>query len=168
MTDVAFKDQPLADKEAPNFLSKAALRAARKWKDKAVTRPAGSPGFKPTATQAKQVEKMAAMGLSSREIGQILCIEKHLVEFFYEYEIKTATARVNMAVGKACLEMALDKQHPDMTKFWLKSRAGWKETNVLEHQGIDKDADEARAAREKLLGGAIPEPANGGTAEAAQ
>lgn len=150
----------LSAKHLPNFLGEAALRAHRRWQGAAgkeardkILKQVGSPGFRPSKSQAKQIEIMAAMGLLPKEIGTILGIETKLIEFFYTYELKTAKLRASLPVAKAALEMASDKRHPDMTKFWLQCNAGWTPSQQIDHTGIDKDADDARAAREKLLEG---------------
>lgn len=95
----------------------------------------GSPGFEPGPEQAAQVEKMTALGMSVRDISAILRIEPKLLEKYYTYELETAAARVNDQVAKVALQMALCGSLPDMTKFWLKTRAGWKETKVTEVTG---------------------------------
>jgi hypothetical protein len=148
-----FATELLAEDEFPSFLGHAALRAARGWKEKKTdARLVGSPGFKPSAAQARMISKMAVAGLKTAEISRILNIEKSLLEFYYKYELDSSKLRANAAVGMVALRMALDKLHPEMTRFWLKTQAGWKETEVHEHTGIDAAADEARIAREKLLG----------------
>lgn len=150
--------------ELPAMLSHAAMRAHRRhWKDKSHPALINSPGFKPSATQARQIEKLAVCGLSAREIGSVLGVEKSLLEFYYSYELKTAKLRTNASVGRVALKLALDGDHSDMTRFWLKTQAGWKETEVHEHSGIDAAADEARIAREKLLGGDEPSGQGEGT-----
>jgi len=150
-----FADTPLTDSELPTFLKRAAARAiqsARKaWKEKNFPLH-NSPGFTPIAAQARQVSKLAALGIKPHEIALVLQIEKSLLTFYYDYEIKSAKIRTNAAVAKVALDMALSGQHENMTKFWLKSQAGWKERDVVEHEGLDAAADEAKAAREKLLG----------------
>lgn len=95
----------------------------------------GSPGFDPGPDQAKQVEQMAALGMSSGDIGGILCIEQKLLEHYYKYELETASNRINQHVAKVALSMALSGADPDMTKFWLKTRAGWNETKKVELSG---------------------------------
>lgn len=147
-----FKDNTLTDKELPALLSETAMEAHRRhWTDRAPSSAHNSPGFMPSATQAAMVGKMRTLGMSPREIGMILNIEKSLVEFYYGYELKTASLRTNMSVAQVALKMALSGQDPDMTRFWLKTRAGWKETEVHQHEGLDATADEAKAARQKLL-----------------
>lgn len=152
--DQKFGDTPLTDTELPSFLSRAAARSvneARKtWKERNpdIT---NSPGFRPTHAQAQQVAKLASLGLKVHEIALVMQIEKSLLKFYYKYDLATAKARTNVSVAKVALDMALDGQHENMTKFWLKSQAGWVERDVVEHEGLDAVADEAKAARVKLL-----------------
>ena len=149
-----FKDTVPTDKELPDFLSRAAARAHRNhWKGPAPATSHNSPGFKPSKAQATQVARLRSLGISPREIAEVMCIEKSLLEFYYGYEIKTAKVRTVAAVAKVALDMALSGQDPVMTKFWLKTQGGWKETEVVEHEGLDAQADEAKAARDKLLSG---------------
>lgn len=167
MSATKLKPPVLTEKAAPEYLSQAALRAHRKWTDPAnkerVLKTSGSPGFRPNKAQAKQVELMAAMGLTPKEMGAILGIEKELLAFYYAYEIKTTLNRVNVAVGKVALDAALSGNDYDMTKFWLQTRAGWSPKSSIDVTGVDKDADEARSAREKLLqGDEVSDAAEGG------
>lgn len=152
MSDIPFADDNLTPEELPDFISKVALRAHRKWKDRVTPGLIGSPGFKPSHAQAAQVAKLTTCGLVPKEISTILNVEVSLLKFYYRYELDTAKLRTNASVGRVALQLALDKSHPEMTRFWLKTQAGWKETDVHEHTGIDAAADEARIAREKLLG----------------
>lgn len=97
----------------------------------------GSPGFEPGPEQASQVEKMTALGMSPHDIAAVLRIEPKLLNKFYKYELETASARINDKVAKVALQMALSGAMPDMTKFWLTRRAGWKETKVTEITGVN-------------------------------
>lgn len=166
---MASKPFTFSQRILPSILGEVALRANRKWTGKQnqqerdrILKASGSPGFRPSRSQAKQVETMAAMGLSEKEIGSILGVEKNLIKFYYEYEIKTAKLRALMPVMRAAYEMAGDKRHPEMTKFVLQCQAGWTPSTKVEHSGVDKDADDARAAREALLQGDDVSPPTGG------
>jgi hypothetical protein len=115
------------------------------------TQAKGSPGFEPGPEQADQVEKMAALGMSPRDIGAILRIETKLVEKYYKYELETASNRINGAVAKVALQMALSGAQPDMTKFWLKTRAGWKETVVKEVTGAGGGPIQFQEVKQRML-----------------
>lgn len=111
----------------------------------------GSPGFEPGAEQADQVEKMAGLGMSVRDIAAILRIEPKLLEKYYKYELTTAAERINGAVAKVALQMALSGASPDMTKFWLKTRAGWKETVVKEVTGANGGPIQFQEVKQRML-----------------
>jgi hypothetical protein len=94
----------------------------------------GSPGFDPGHAQATQVEQMIALGASTTDVAAILRIEPKLLAKYYAYEIETAQGRINQRVAKIALQSALSGD-TDMVRFWLKTRAGWKETKVTEVTG---------------------------------
>ncbi len=109
-----------------------------------------SPGFAPSTIQARQVESLVALGMKESEIAEALLIEEHLLRFYYKRELNLGAVLVNAKVGQVALKMALSGTDPEMTKFWLKSRAGWKETAVVENKVEIKH--EVAEARSKLLG----------------
>ena len=115
------------------------------------TELSGSPGFEPGAEQAEQVEKMTALGMSPKDIGAILRIEPKLLQKYYKYELETAAERINSAVAKVALQMALGGANPDMTKFWLRSRAGWKETKVTEVTGANGGPIQFSEVKQRML-----------------
>ena len=108
-------------------------------------------GFAPCNLQARQVASLIALGNSPEEVASALLIDPALLRFYYAYEIGNAVAIVNSKVGHVALKMALDGEHPDMTRFWLRSRGkgAWTETQKTE---IKIDTTEVSQAREKLLG----------------
>ena len=110
----------------------------------------GSPGFDPGFEQAKQVEQMTALGMSSTDIAAVLRIEPKLLTKFYDYEINTASHRINQAVAKIALQQALSG-NSDMTKFWLKTRAGWKETKTTELVGANGGPIAFSEVKQKML-----------------
>lgn len=112
-----------------------------------------SPGFDPGPTQSKSISVMTGLGMSPRQISDILLIEEKLLKKFYARELAGAAPYVNLAVSKKALEMALSGQHPDMTKFWLKTQAGWRETSNVEITGKDGGAIEINSAKATLLAG---------------
>ena len=111
----------------------------------------GSPGFEPSRVQAELVRRLRALGHSSSDIAKLLNIDRKVLEAYYSYELKTGRLHSTTAVANVALEMALSGDSENMTKFWLKTQGGWKETEIIEHEGIDAEADAAKAAREKLL-----------------
>jgi len=110
-----------------------------------------SPGFQASEFQARQVGELLALGLPVEKISQILKVTPVLLQFYYAQEFETAEALVNAKVAKVALDMALSGRNPEMTQFWLKSRAGWCEKNRLEITGADGGPIEITQAREGLM-----------------
>lgn len=111
----------------------------------------GSPGFEPGPEQASQVEQMIALGMSPSDVSAVLRIEEKLLKKYYKYEIETASSRINERVAKIALQMALSGEIPDMTKFWLRTRAGWKETKVTEVTGANGGPIEFAEIKRRVL-----------------
>jgi hypothetical protein len=112
-----------------------------------------SPGFDPGPTQSKTICVMTGLGMSIKQISDILLIEEKMLKLFYKRELEGAAPYVNLAVSKKALEMALSGNHPEMTKFWLKTQAGWRETSNVEVTGKDGGAIEINSAKATLLAG---------------
>lgn len=110
----------------------------------------GSPGFNPGVLQSREVSVMAALGLEDKEIALVLNIDEKILKRFYKRELGVSGKISNLVVARKALEMAASGRFPDMTKFWLKSRAKWKETSGLEITGKDGGPVEVSSARDKL------------------
>lgn len=111
----------------------------------------GSPGFEPGPEQARQIEQMSALGMSTKDISAILRIEPKLLEKYYCYELETAAARINDRVAKVALQQALCGALPQSTQFWLKTRAGWKETKVTEVTGKNGGPVEFAEVKRRMI-----------------
>ena len=111
---------------------------------------AGSPGFTPGVNQAREVAVMTALGLDAKEIALVLNVEEKLLKLYYSRELKVSHKLSNIMVARKALEMAMSGRFPDMTKFWLKSQAKWKETSAVEMSGPNGGPIEVSSAREKL------------------
>jgi len=70
---------------------------------------------------------------------------------YYKYELETAGARINNAVAKVAVQMALSGANPEMTRFWLKTRAGWKETTVKEVTGANGGPIQFAEVKQRML-----------------
>lgn len=91
-----------------------------------------SPGFKPTAAQAREVAVMTCLGLDPKDIANVLNVEVKLLNIYYAKELNTTLNIANAMVARQALQMALSGRNPDMTKFWLKAKAGWRETTGVD------------------------------------
>lgn len=110
----------------------------------------GSPGFKPGLEQSRNVSVMSALGLEAKEIALVLNIEEAVLKAYYDKELKVSHKISNIMVARKALDMAMSGRFPDMTKFWLKSQAKWKEVQGIELTGKDGGPVEVGSARDKL------------------
>lgn len=111
----------------------------------ATTPGKNSPGFEPTAAQAREVSVMACLGLDPKDIALVLNIELKLLKFYYGKELTVSMNLANAMVARQALRMAMSGNSPDMTKFWLKTRAGWTETSKMDLTTNGKDINNATA-----------------------
>jgi hypothetical protein len=96
------------------------------------------PRFEPTAEQRRTVEAMAAYGVREEEIAATIGdrgIDPKTLRKYFRRELDVGATKANSAVAQTLFKMATSGKHPGASMFWLKCRAGWKETNVLQHSG---------------------------------
>jgi hypothetical protein len=55
----------------------------------------------------------------------------------FKAEIELAAAIANAVVANIAYAMASSGKEPAMTMFWLKTRAGWRETQITQNQQLD-------------------------------
>lgn len=104
----------------------------------------GRKPFKPTPADIKLVSTLAAFGIPEDEIaGQITnpstgkAIAPKTLRKWFKHELTTAHTKANARVAEALFNKAIGSGMGSVTAaiFWLKTRAGWKETQTLEHTG---------------------------------
>lgn len=116
-----------------------------------VTKPEkNSPGFRPSPGQAREVSVMAALGLDPSDIALVLNIEEKMLKTYYAKELRVSHNIANAMVARVALQMAMSGRFPDMTKFWLKSRAKWKETHAIELTDPNKEKDGLDTPKDRL------------------
>ena len=100
---------------------------------------AGRPSHVPTDALRKRVKQHAALGVTHEELSRIMEIDKHTLYKFYRHELDIAIIELNTAVAGKLASAATSKSHtgPTITAamFWARTRMGWKETVVQQHQG---------------------------------
>jgi hypothetical protein len=103
--------------------------------------------FEPTKEQRENVELLAAVGTVHPLIARMILKEngkpistKTLTRHFKD-ELELGLAKANGIVGGKLFEMAISGNHDACTMFWMKTRAGWRETNVQQNQHLDKDGN---------------------------
>jgi len=84
--------------------------------------------------QARQVEAMAGYGLPAKDIAIVLDIEAWILERDYCKELKAGAIKANAKVAESLFRRATGEGREGVVAaiFWLKTRAGWRETTVHE------------------------------------
>ena len=110
--------------------------------DKIISMEEKKPRYKPRfaidGVEISKIEAMSGIGLTLEEIAAIYGVSADTLrtafrknDAAYQATIRgRALAKQN--VSKTVYDMAVSGKHPTMTQFWLKCRAGWKETTVHE------------------------------------
>lgn len=78
---------------------------------------------------AGQVEAMAALGFTDKEIAAYLNIRPGQVREHYAKELEVAPVKANMQVAKAFFDVAKSGTNWQASQSWLRARAGWADTD---------------------------------------
>jgi hypothetical protein len=93
------------------------------------------PPYAPTGQARKSVRAMAAYGIAQDLIGDVLGVTGKTLRKHFRHELDTAGTEANARVDAALFQKATGGDTIAMI-FWLKVRAGWKETTTQEIGGI--------------------------------
>ena len=99
----------------------------------------GRPPHEPTPELRRQVETMAGYGVPEDGIAHSIGISAPTLRKYYGDELKLGHVKANSAVAQSLYKKALGDGTASVTAciFWMKTRAGWKETAVSELTGPD-------------------------------
>lgn len=88
-----------------------------------------------------RVEALAAYGTPHKEIARLLRLDPEALRADFEEELATGRTKANSRVAEALYRTAIAGGREGVTAaiFWLKARAGWKETSVHELAAADGD-----------------------------
>jgi hypothetical protein len=91
------------------------------------------PRFVPTEEQRRTVKSLSAYGIKQDEIAEMVNLRssKSLRKHFRR-EIDRGAIEATAQVGQTLYKMATSGKHPAATIFWLKTRAGWREIQIVE------------------------------------
>ena len=104
---------------------------------------AGRATFKPTDAQRKTVEQLSACGIRIDEMPVFIVTEKGVpisaptLKKYFRKEIQYGRLKANYKVANALYKNATEENNITAQIFWLKTQAGWKEAQRVEHSGID-------------------------------
>ena len=96
----------------------------------------GRPPHQPTDQTRLQAKTLAAVGIRHEDIAAKIGISADTLVKYYKQELDDGRVDANAQIGKSLYEQAKAGNTAAMI-FWLKTRAGWKETQVQEHTGPD-------------------------------
>ena len=85
----------------------------------------------PTEQTRKLVEQLSAAGTRDEDIALYLGITKPTLYKYYKEELKLGTIKANTVIAQTLYQQAKEG-NTTAAIFWLKTRAGWRETQHLE------------------------------------
>src|SRR5690349_18610154 len=97
----------------------------------------GRPPHKPEPAVRRQVAAMAGYGVREVDIAQVLEIDAKTLRKHYREELDTGHVMANAKVAENLFRKATGEGREAVVAaiFWMKTRAGWKETNTHEVSG---------------------------------
>jgi hypothetical protein len=102
----------------------------------------GRPAHKPDPASRRQVEALAGYGAPEIDIAGVVGIDPKSLRKHYREELDNGHVKANAKVAENLYRKATGDGREAVIAaiFWLKTRAGWKETVVNEHT-IGRSAD---------------------------
>jgi uncharacterized protein YjcR len=88
----------------------------------------------PTEESKKVARTLSAVGITYEDIANKLDISSDTLVKYYKKELDAGRVDANASIGQTLFQQAKDG-NTSAAIFWLKTRAGWKETQVNEHSG---------------------------------
>ena len=112
--------------------------------------------FKPTAAQRTTVLEWSSYGIPQEAIARHIGIEPPTLRKYFAEELANGRHQANAEVAQSLFRIAVSgNDGPAVTAkiFWLKTRAGWRETQSIEI--TEKRSPEERRARIAAILGSI-------------
>lgn len=99
----------------------------------------GAKAYKPTAADRAQVEAMSAYGIPQADICRVIGISKPTLHKYYRDECDMGATKATAKVAESLFRKATGDGQGSVAAaiFWMKTRAGWRETTHVEHTGLD-------------------------------
>ena len=99
----------------------------------------GRPSHKPDPILTRQVEAMAGYGVPEADIAGVIGIDPKTLRKYYRHQLDHGHVKANVKVAENLYRKATGEGREAVVAaiFWLKTRAGWKETSRHEVGGPD-------------------------------
>lgn len=97
---------------------------------------AGKPAHEPTRATRDTVSLHALVGTPQEVIADVLGIDPKTLRKYYRKELDQAIAQANATIGGALFNKAKSGDTGAMI-FWLKTRAGFRERQEIDHTSSD-------------------------------
>lgn len=115
--------------------------------------------FQPTDEQRELVVSLVCCGIPQDVIAKAIGISKTTLDKYFRDELDHGKEIANAKVAGTLFKMATSGESPASTFFWLKTQAGWRETNHheltvstdLEKLTPDERRELIREQQKKLL-----------------
>ena len=95
------------------------------------------PAHTPTEKTRNEVAALAGFGVRYEDIADFLGISEKTLTKHYKEELKNGAIKANAAIAKTLFNAAKEG-NVTACIFWLKTRAGWRETQNVELSGPEK------------------------------
>ena len=99
----------------------------------------GLEDFDPSAARRKQVEAMAGFGIPEAAIARVMRVDAPTLRHHFADELAEGQIKANTKVAENLYRRATGEGREAVTAaiFWLKTRAGWRDTAACEITGKD-------------------------------
>jgi hypothetical protein len=97
----------------------------------------GRPAHRPDPFTRRQVEALAGFGVPETDIAGVIGVHPKTLRKHYPEEIRPGHVKANAKVAENPFRKATGDGRESVIAaiFWMKTRAGWKETSVHELEG---------------------------------
>lgn len=96
----------------------------------------GAPPHQPTRATRELVQLHTMVGTRQEVIADIIGIDPKTLRKYYRDELDQSKAKANATIGGALFNKAKSGDTAAMI-FWMKTQAGWRETQAIEHTSPD-------------------------------